>query len=263
MCAVLSVLVITSGGCVFWDIRDEVRNTNSRLDAVDAQLAATNDGLDATNAKLEGVNTQLKKVDTSLERLDATNLSLANMEDRLTLLRSLVTSLSSVDVHLASLRKTIGRIDGMIPFLDLGTEGDPEPTPAAEVAEATPPTDPAAPKSGEAPAPKEAAPSRRDGLLGVWVSQYPDRATVIVLQDGGRYVRQRAAQPPNTPFVESGTWKRDGKRLELVSDARDATGPDAKKATPSTTHSWEIVSQTVKSLALRSEADGMIVLAKP
>ncbi len=266
---ILAACLLPLGGCVFWDIRDGVTKANARLDTVDAQLAATNTGLEGTNSKLEGTNakleevyTQLKQVDVSLARLDATNRSLTNVEDRLMLLRSLDASLARVDVHLASLRKTISRIDGMIPFLDLGTEGEPEPT--VPVAAAAPTAEPAAPADAGAPTTKDAAPARRDALLGVWVSQYPDRSTVIVLQEGGRYVRQRAAQGANAvPTVESGTWKRDAKRLELTGDPREVVRPDGTKAAQSTTLSWEIVNQGVKTLALRGETDGMIVLAKP
>lgn len=262
---VLSVFLVQTGGCVFWDIRDEVRKSNERIDAVETKLAETNAGLEGTNARLDGVTEKLRGVDHSLQRLDETNRSLSDVQTRLALLKALQTSLASIDVHLASLRKTVGRIDGMIPFLDLGTSEDGAPT-AAAVAVETPADGAAAPPA----APAEGGPAKsaggergRDALVGVWVTQYPDRSTALVLIEGGRYLRHRAATAGAPATIESGTWKRDGKSVTLVSDPRPVTRADGTTGAGSTTTAWEIVSQSVKSLAVKGEGDSIIVLSKP
>lgn len=281
LCAAAASCLPFLGGCVFWDIRDEVRNTNSRLGVVESRLNSTNEALDTTNTKLESVTGQLKQVDHSLDRLDITNTSLGNVDERLVLLKSLDASLARVDTslttaqgslsrldsHLASLRKTIGRIDGMIPFLDLGTSGDPEPV-AGDAPPAADPSVTPVPADGAAPA-AEAAPRstpRRDAILGVWISQYPDRSTVLVVQEGGRFVRQRAGQAGARPTVEAGTWKREGTRLQLVPDPPAAPpNPPAPVAAPAPvpSTSWDVMTQTVKTMALRAEAEGIMVFTKP
>lgn len=259
---VLGCVSLLLGGCVFWDIRDEVRNTNSRLDGVEGKLTSTNEALDTTNEKLVGVTDQLKQVDHSLDRLDLTNSSLSGVQERLMLLRSLDASLAKVDVHLASLRKTIGRIDGMIPFLDLGTAEEPAGAAGEEPeakAEAKPEGQAVAAKDG---AGKDTGPARRDALLGVWVSQYPDRSTVIVLMEGGKFLRQRGASGRG-PEVETGTWTREGKTIELTGEPKQGVSADGKATTVTARAKWDIVSQSVKSMAVRGAEDGIIVLAKP
>lgn len=81
----------TLPGCIIQDIRDDLRGVNERLD----------------------------RVDTRLEELRVTNETLAQLENQLELLQSIDTSLKNLDVHLASLRETIGNIDSAIPFLKI------------------------------------------------------------------------------------------------------------------------------------------------
>src|SRR5262245_13841783 len=93
----LLLAVLLMPGCVAWEIRDEMRNANTKLTDVHSSLGATNDRLD--------------KVDNGLGRIDATNTSLDTLHQQLALLTSIKESLARLDTHLASLRKTIGRID--------------------------------------------------------------------------------------------------------------------------------------------------------
>lgn len=266
------------GGCVFWEIRDGVRDTNARLDTVDASLGNTNQRLDSTNAELtqlraqlaalETTNAELENVQSDLGRLDTTNTSLSAMEARLEQLNAIQRSLASLDVHLASLRKTLGRIDGMIPFLDLGTDSEVEPAagdaaPSAEVA--------AAPEV--APAPETARPTR-DASLGVWLRQYPDRRVALVFLEGNRYILQR--QSDGEARVETGTWARAGKSMTLTPDAPSpapaaavstpaggaATAPVAAPPPPGPM-AFEIASQTTRSLTLRRDGEGLWVFSRP
>ncbi len=296
---VLCIAAAFSGGCVFWDIRDEVRNTNARLDKVESRLEGTNAALDQTNAELKTVQEGLERLDrtneliggveTGLTRLDSTNSALSTMEERLVLLRSIEESLGRLDVHMASLRKTIGRIDGMIPFLDLGSD---EPVDAVETADASErPVEPASgavgaqevgqkpgdqAQTGEAGAkePTKAAPSRparRDALLGAWVSEFPDRTVALVILDEGRFVRQSPeAAGVSEPAARtiSGTWKRDGTSLELMPEALAPAAPapgqpaQGRPAAP-TVERYEIVAQTTRSLTLRTAAGTLLILGKP
>jgi pyruvate/2-oxoglutarate dehydrogenase complex dihydrolipoamide acyltransferase (E2) component len=266
----LAAAALPLSGCVVWDIRDEMRGTNTRLDRVEQGLATTNaeltkvqDGL----KRLDTTNTLIDGVEKGLVRIDDTNSSLSGVKEQLGLLRSMDKSMTHLDAHLSSLRTTLGRIDGMIPFLDLGTSdpaadaGANAPTDANAEAPADAKPAASAPASGQAPA-------RRDGLLGTWISQYPDRTTVLILLDAGRYARQAG----DRATVETGTWTRDGKRLRLTPDAQvtPSTQPPATPGSPTqaapTTPApaeFEILGQTARSITVRSAGGGILVFVKP
>jgi septal ring factor EnvC (AmiA/AmiB activator) len=280
--ALALIATLPLSGCVFWQIRDGVRDTNGRLDTVDQSLGNTNSRLDQVNSELKALQGDLKRLDTTnaellnvqgdLGRLDTTNASLTNVQARLETLQSINQSLGKMDVHLSSLRKTIGRIDGMIPFLDLGTDepvADPAPAaePSADAAVAVAPTDAAAPApapaDGSAPAPAASKPAGpKDALLGPWIRQFPDRTVALVFQDAGRYLMQTS--PPGQPRTsESGTWKREGKAITLTSDPVQVKLPDGKTEPRTTTRKLDILTQTTKSLTLNGPEDGLLVFTKP
>jgi hypothetical protein len=283
--ALALIATLPLSGCVFWQIRDGVRDTNGRLDTVDQSLGNTNARLDQVNSELKALQGDLKRLDTTnaellnvqgdLGRLDATNASLSNVQARLDTLQSINQSLGKMDVHLSSLRKTIGRIDGMIPFLDLGTDepvADPAPTAEApaDAAVAVAPADAAAavPADGSAPAATPTSPAAskpagpKDALLGPWIRQFPDRTVALVFQDAGRYLMQTS--PPGQPRTsESGTWKREGKAITLTSDPVQVKLPDGKTEPRTTTRKLDILTQTTKSLTLNGPEDGLLVFTKP
>lgn len=195
-------------GCVVWDIRDEMRRTNAQVGAVQESLAATNQRLDGVDTRLTGTN----------ERLQGTNTSLTTVEEQLLLLREINSSMGKLDVHLASLRKTIGAINNMMPFLDLGDAPAEEAVaaePGAEAAQA------AAPAEGTAqPAqPTESAPApKREVLLGLWVSAYPDSSRALIIMPDGKYLHSKPDSKGKSTQTERGTWKKGEKSLTLQPD---------------------------------------------
>lgn len=260
----LSLSMLAVPGCVFWDIRDGVRDANARLDTVDASLQQTNSELRSVQSaltRLDTTNAELVKVQDELGELDATNASLTTVQERLQSLRSIHESLTKMDVHLSSLRKTIGRIDSMIPFLDLGGDEpvsppDPAGQPAGDPGErAANPTD---------GSPDNAEPARapRDALVGAWVRQYPGRSIALVILDSGRYFMQRTADNgARTQGV--GEWKREGRVITLTGDPETITRPDGTRETRRSIEHLEIVFQTSRSFSVTSPENGLQVFSKP
>lgn len=258
-------------GCVFWDIRDGVRDANSRLDTVDASLKQTNSELKSVQSalsRLDTTNAELVKVQDELGQLDATNASLTNVQDRLQTLRAINDSLAKMDVHLSSLRKTIGRIDGMIPFLDLGSEEPvteapaPSPAPAEQAPAANAGTAAAPPGDAKPPSTDAAAPAPKDALIGAWIRQYPDRTIALVFVDATRYLKQRTTAA-GTQTQETGTWKREGKVITLTGDPEPIKLADGSPGTRQPVERLEIVSQTTRSFSVTSNESALQIFAKP
>ncbi|QQS08069.1 MAG: hypothetical protein IPK69_08635 [Phycisphaerales bacterium] len=110
-CAVLQ------GGCVVWDIRNDLRGVNGRLEHVESQLAAldkTNQQLDELKGQMESLKVQLVALQTSLQ-----------------VMPSMDATLVKLDGHLAGLRGTIESIDKTIPFLSLSPKEEEKPEGAA------------------------------------------------------------------------------------------------------------------------------------
>lgn len=103
-------------GCVFRDIRDQLADTNARLDRVQAGLGE----IERTNSELEGLRYRL----TALDRLESIDVALQGIDRRLVTVEA---SLRDIDAHLASLRDTIRRIDEAIPFVEI-SGGEPDET---------------------------------------------------------------------------------------------------------------------------------------
>ncbi len=238
-------------GCVVWEIRDEMRGVNSRLDVVDTSLNEVNDELTDIEVQMGDVRASIDRTNTYLETvyggLDDTNTSLADMQERLVLLRSVQTSLTQIDAHLASLRKTINRIDGAIPFLSLG--GD-------EVIESPATPDPGAAGAqedgeageGETNASPQPARPRISPLVGVWMSVQPSDGSTLVLQPGNEYMLSRTDELGAT-VRERGKWVRAGSMVTLT----PTEGP---------TKSWTIVLQTTRSLTV-DNGEQIRVFVKP
>jgi len=257
----LFVLLVSPclGGCVVWEIRDEMRHVNESL--ADVKLT-----LEVANQALDDVNDRLDKVDQGLGRIDDTNTSLTDVQERLTLLRSVDASLARLDSHLASLRKTISRIDSAIPFLSLGGDeeievaaADAAPAPAAE--RASPAGAPVAAATPE-PEPKAAQPARRDPLEGTWVSVYPMSSRALLLQEEGRYI-QIDTTDAGVATRQAGKWTREGTRLTLVSDPQSPPAARGKQPGPpvSTTQTFDISSLTVRSVTLDGPS-GVLIFSK-
>ncbi len=315
-------------GCIVQEIRDEIKAANAQLLGVQGSLDQANTGLSNANAALGQANERLDKVDQGLQRLDRTNAligdveqglvridrtnaSLTDLDRQLAQLISIERSLARLDQHLTAVRKTMAALDGIVPFLDLDTgpvtdvpqtPATPPPAPdAAAVASQDAAAEaragsPAAP-AGEAPEPMAGARSGRDPLLGIWMSQYPEKDHVLILQPGGRYIRSEVGKhgehilhggtfakepgsegalrftpdpvppPPGAiaPQADAAPGRRDGAGAQGSSGERGVSGakveaPPAPVAAPP--YAMRIVSQGARALALQH--DGVVyVYSRP
>ena len=83
----LAPILANLSGCLAYEIRNELRQTNASLEEMKLRLNTVNDTL----LKLERANTLLSDVDMRLETLEATN-----------------ATLSSIEAHLAAIRRGMG-----------------------------------------------------------------------------------------------------------------------------------------------------------
>jgi|GEM_PF-819870 len=278
-------------GCIVGEIRDDLKSANARLGTVDQNLAATTAKLDVvdrslaeTNSKLSLANDRLNGVGSAL---DTTNTSLKTLDERVRLLASIDKSMTNLDVHLASLRTTIGRIDSTIPFLDLGGDPPVEQPAQASVEAAPAGTAGAMLEAGStevgSPEVSNSVPSSavgssivksqgeqassRDAWLGPWVSADLRRTWTLVLLADGRYVREYSTQLAGANGQmeqirgEKGMWKREGAgpTLELVLMPA-AAGTTQETNSPSR---WRVLHQSVRTLSLEDGLGGVWVLRKP
>ncbi|MDX2132544.1 MAG: hypothetical protein SFY69_10890 [Planctomycetota bacterium] len=254
---VLAMCVAVLPGCVAWEIRDEIRGANAKLDSVQSTLGQTNERLNSVEDKLtrlETTNALLGNVEQGLGRIDSTNSSLSTLEQQLAVLNSINTSLQRLDSHLASLRGTIGRIDSVMPFLDLG--GGPVDVPPAPPANAEGSPE-GSPADGGTPG-GQAAPARRDPLLGAWVSVYPDGTMALVFFTDGKLVY--AAQGLG---AHDWTWRRDGANLVLVEPARQAQDLNGEVTTiPARERTFVVEAVAARSLVLR-EGNVLRMFSRP
>lgn len=301
---VLLLLVPCLGGCVAWEIRDDIRDANALLadvqctigdvgkqidgvqrtiDDVGAQLADVQRTLDTANTSLSASTTTLASVDTDLDRLESTNTSLvaanttlAQTEKQLATLTSIDHSMTKLDQHLGSLRKTISRIDNVIPFFSLGDDAPIE----SDAAEPTAPTEPAAevppaaaPAEGAAiaePAGKDADPTsqapaaavRRDPLVGTWICEFPkspSQALILLPDSSALLVTHYESGGTKIP----GTWSRKGNTLTFTHTPQKIEGaPDAPAETKPLVIAYTIITQTTRTLTLDMRGQ-VLVFAKP
>lgn len=205
-------------GCVVWEIRDEMRRTNAQVGAVQESLSSTNQRLAGVDSQLTGTNERLSGTN---ERLQGTNSSLSGVEEQLALLREINASMGKLDVHLASLRRTIGAINNMMPFLDLGADA-----PSAEPGATEPAHDgDAAPADAGAVQAQAAVQPKREVLVGLWVSAYPDAERAMVVLPDGRYILSRPDAKSKGALTERGVWKRGEGTLTLQPDLVKIASP--------------------------------------
>jgi hypothetical protein len=174
------------------------------------------------------------------------------------------------------LRKTISKLDGVIPFLDLGGEAPVEPEPSPAAAEpALAAAEPAQTPDGKPAEGAAASPAKREPLGGTWLTQYPSRDNALVILQDGRYfwaTRTAAntgagASPGGTITVEKGTWKRADATMSFQADAvmvpADPKKPESKPTTkPGRAWSLNVVALTAKAATV--EIDGnLTVMSRP
>jgi hypothetical protein len=235
-------------GCIVGEIRDELKLANQQLGTVQQSLGkldTTNQSLTTTNATLGDTNQLIGRVQGGLGRIDTTNTSLGVLEGQLQTLKSVDASLVRLDAHLAGLRGTISKLDGVIPFLDLGAGDVPPPEEAAAVADASPVTEAPVPPPAEqvaalgenvtlatqppvtqvpstqaASTPATQTPVPREALVGTWLCVHPSRGGVLVILPDGKYVysmeRESTLQSGGPAGIERGTWQRTNPRTLLL-----------------------------------------------
>ncbi len=245
--AILFFALFTLPGCIVWDIRDEMKNVNGQLTEVRAGLTK----LDDTNHRL----------DQTIANLERTNALVESVEKQLAVLNTINTSLSRLDQHLAALRRTLGKLDSVIPFLDLGTEpvaDEPPVATAPPTTPATPNTNPPTPDALSEPAQATSKAPARDSLVGIWTSRWPDSEIALVILEDNTFIFTTAARE------DAGTWKRDGKKISLKNSqpekrlnaqGKPEDGPPRERV-------LEIISSAGRSMA--AKVDGKtIIFARP
>lgn len=270
-------------GCVVWDIRDNLVKSNQQIGEVKAAIDKANVALDQANqdlananqrldnveqglTKLDRTNALIDKVDNGLGKIDTTNDALAKLDKQLALLASIDTSLGHLDQHLAAVRKTIGSINSMIPFMDLG--GGPE-EPAAATAAVAPGAERAAPASGDAPKDQQASP-KREWLEGAWIMRVPNNPAgqggALVFSSDGTYASRTGLPPVGN---ERGTWTRDNTTLHLKPQQpvlkQETTRPDGtkeNKESPPAPYDYTIVYCSQRALVLESNG-AILVFGRP
>lgn len=269
-------------GCVVWDIRNEMRATNAKLADVKTTLDAANVGLDKANTRLDDVETGLKRLDRTndliggveqgMTRIDKTNTSLDTLQKQLDMLAAIEKSLTRLDAHLTAVRKALGSINSMIPFLDLGGGDDPGPVPAVAAGDAAPAdAKPAEPRPDGEPA------ARRDALTGIWVSRYPDDRRAMLLMPDGACVWSTLSPPERGPVngappeprsvVLTGRWTHEGGVLTLTLDPPKAPaaapGQPAPASAEPTVWKLKVVNSTARSVALQLDEKTLVLFGRP
>ncbi|MFT3683726.1 MAG: hypothetical protein QM783_02170 [Phycisphaerales bacterium] len=191
---VLALPIITllpAGGCIAWEIRDEMSRANSnltnanwRLDDASLRMDRANRNIDDANTRMDAVTARL---DLATERMAQTHENILTLRQvlletnqRLTdvqaqiaktepmvdatnhrledlmVLRQVQQTLVSINTTLGPLSKSMSSVGGVVSLLGLG--GESEPQPLATGAEEAAAVDPAAPATTPAPAtPKDPA----------------------------------------------------------------------------------------------------------
>jgi hypothetical protein len=211
------------------------------------------------------------------------------VDQRLALLQSINTSLTHLDAHLASLRKTISSLDDSIPFLSFGGSDETIPEPTAAAApdqQAAAPAAPEAATGAESPPAASATDTAatRDPMVGAWITRYPDDRRAIIFAPSGDFILSRR-EPEGATSEFIGTWTREDRVLKLTGQplaAADTVEPAkaepvategaAKEPGPGQpaageppapiTRSIEIVMVTGRSVTVRLDGE-LLILIRP
>lgn len=93
------VSLLAAPGCVVWDIKDQITESNANLTSIEKRLDSIDENLEVVNGNLDTMGTSLQSMGAQLVNLQA--------------------QLDATNEHLASLRKTINNIDKTIPFMSI------------------------------------------------------------------------------------------------------------------------------------------------
>ena len=110
-------------GCVVREIRDEMVVSNQSISDTNELLRGIREDIDKTNAILDSLGQRLDRNMQQLEKLNTIDVSL-----------------TAIDAHLASLRKTLENIDSTIPLLSFADSSEDEATTQPTTQPATQPS---------------------------------------------------------------------------------------------------------------------------
>lgn len=250
-------------GCVAFEIRDSVRETNARLCELTPALGQTIHSIEDTRAEVErtrvllqgvqadvrDVREQVALVRASLDRTDGnlaavgstlgeTNPKLNRVDgglDRLSVLNRLNESLERTNKALEPLASAAGLLGTLETGIGLVTGDTAPPAPPTPA-----PSDPAAPSTSNAAAPAASPPQPApapattakpaDPLVGTWLQVYPPAA---VHDSQAPEARDVLILRPDGTYLsaatgtrpQSGTWSRigAGRTLSLALDTASVT----------------------------------------
>jgi hypothetical protein len=123
--SVTALILLTLPGCIVRDIRDEMVTSNQSIADTNRLLQGIREDVDRTNEILSSLEGRLDRQFEQLQRLESVD-----------------GSLTAIDAHLASLRKTLENIDSTIPLLSFADSSEDEATTQPETPPATSPASP-------------------------------------------------------------------------------------------------------------------------
>ncbi|MEO1129828.1 MAG: hypothetical protein AAFX05_09010 [Planctomycetota bacterium] len=113
MIITLSLAAIAMPGCIANEIRDGLNLANENMVNI-------NESINRVELQLSNIQeTQLAELQIKLEKISTIDQSIADVNEDLD---GVQISLTRLDEHLASLRKTLQNIDSTIPFLSLADD---------------------------------------------------------------------------------------------------------------------------------------------
>ncbi len=319
-------------GCVAWEIRDGIRESNStvaesnrkvgeasaqielargQIAGASAEITRASVGIEMANTRIEAANARIETVENQIEttetRIESTERRIESMEGvvenrmaqlnrvvddiqpKLEKLYPITTSLSHLDAHLRSVRKTIVSLNDQMPFFELDADPlDSVPPPVTETGvppeggitssgePLTPPPAPGAapegagaaaegagaPGAAPAGAAAESAKPKRELLLGTWLREHPSVGVALIFLEDGVYILDA-----NGPNSERGTWKRDGESVVLTPTTMAPAPPPqpgqpAQQPTARPERRYKILGRAVRVLTLDGEG-GVLVFSRP
>lgn len=111
--------LLAAPGCIIDDIHEGIVLANHNLTSINDSFAE----VERANELLAELNEKLVTLDSVNERLASIDALLVQLEDAVD---GVEPPLAEIEVHLASLRRTINNIDSTIPFLSVSGDDEDE-----------------------------------------------------------------------------------------------------------------------------------------
>ncbi len=114
--AIFAFAAATLPGCIAWEIKDEMRAANQRLDETDGVLIETSNSIVTANSRIEAANDRIdttnSRIEETITRIDGTQSLLrevhASIQQANTQLTQVQAALKNTDSHLEVVTGTIG-----------------------------------------------------------------------------------------------------------------------------------------------------------